>query len=75
MTEEAGTRCYEVQTSDGAYCQNRRALMELHVPDIPDQMESNEAVIDTSSNHTAKPLVRRSSHESRPPDGYDPSWN
>ena len=62
MTQEAGTRSYEVQTSDGTYRRNRRVLVEL--PDIPDQTESNEGVMDTSSSHTAEPLVRRSSRES-----------
>ena len=69
---EAGTRSYEVQTSDGTYRRNRRALVEL--PDPPNQEGSDEATMDTSSDTTAEPTTRRSSRESRPPDRLDPSW-
>ncbi len=71
VVQEAGTRSYEVQTSDGTYRRNRRALVQL--PDPPNQaeVEGTEGI----GAGTADTAVRRSSREPRPPDRLDPSWN
>ena len=66
VTQEATTRSYEVQTSEGTYCRNRKAL----VP-IPES-QPNESSVDTNR---IEPPVCRSGRESRPPNRLDTSWN
>ena len=71
VTQEDGTRLYEVQTSDGTYCRNQRAL--VHLPDLIDGQSD-----DTNPNlgaNASEPSVRRSSRMTHPPDRLDPSWN
>ena len=70
VTQEAGTRSY-VQTSDGTYRRNRRAL--VHLPDSIDGQSD-----DTNPNlgaNASEPSVRRSSRVTHPPERLDPSWN
>ena len=66
VMQEAGTRSYEVQTSEGTYRRNRRAL--VHLPDSPSRVQPIE-------ENMTEPSVRRSGRESRPPNRLDPSWN
>ena len=71
ITQEAGTRSYEVQTSDGTYRRNRQTL--VHLPDFIDGQSD-----DTNPNlgaNASEPFVRRSSRVTHPPDRLDPSWN
>ena len=77
MLQEAGTRLYEVQTSDGGvYRRNRRALVEIPNSDLFDlnvmtKTNSNEANPNTS-DITDQP--RKSTRQSQPPNQYEPSW-
>ena len=72
IVQEADTpRSYEVQTSEGTYRRNRRALIDLPNSDAAsDPIETNL----TNNDMQERPL-RRSSRESHPPDRLDTSWN
>ena len=84
VVQEAGTRSYEVQTSQGLYRQNRRALIDLPSSDRTEQsnLDSPDSEIlpvsppteDTHPTNQPDPPVRRSSRVSRPPDRLDPSF-
>ena len=84
MVQEAGTRSYEVQTSQGLYQRNCRALIDLPSSDRMEQsdLDSTDSEIlpepppseDTDPTDQPDPLVRRSSRVSRPPDRLDPSF-
>ena len=69
VTQEADTRSYKVQTSDGTYRRNRRAL--VHLPDSIDG-QSDDTNLGTNAS---EPSERRSSCVTHPPDRLDPSWN
>jgi len=69
VTQEVGPRSYEVQSQDGTYRRNRRALIEL--PDVGEETEP----VTAPSRGAAEQTTRRSNRESRPPDRFDPSWN
>ena len=84
VVQEAGTRSYEVQTSQGLYRRNRRALIDLPSSDQTEQSDSdspNSEILpephpskDTHPTDQPDPPVRRSSRVSRPPDRLDPSF-
>ena len=56
VTQEVGTRSYEVQTSEGTYRRNRKALVQI--PELPNQTESNDTVVDTNTNLSEPPIHR-----------------
>ena len=69
----------QVQTPDGTYRRNRRALVDLPNSDSTDSNTTDiEANATTETNptdtETQEPPLRRSSRERRPPDRLDPSW-
>ena len=72
VVQEADTpRSYEVQTSEGTYRRNRRALIDLPNSDAAsDPIETN-----LTDNDMQEHPLRRSSRESHPPDRLDTSWN
>ena len=82
--QEAGTRSYEVQTSDGGvYRRNRRALVEIPNSDSfnPNVMtETNLNTTETNpneSNQNTSDIAdqpQRSTRQSQPPNRYEPSW-
>ena len=81
VVQEAGTHSYQVQTPDGRFRRNRRALIDLPNTDATELIDSNETS-DTVTNETnmaeasvREHSLRRSSREKRPPDRLDPSWN
>ena len=70
VVQETDTpRSYEVQTSEGTYRRNRRALIDLPNSETFDSTETS-----LTDNMQECPL-RRSSRESHPPDRLDTSWN
>ena len=70
VTQEVETRSYEVQTSEGTYRHNCKALVQI--PESPNQTQSSDTVVDANPS---EPPIRRSGRESRPPNRFDPSWN
>ena len=72
VVQEAGTRSYEVETSEGTYRRNRRAL--IPIPEIQ-YNDTNTSVSEEMLNDKTEPTLRRSNHESNPPNRFDPSWN
>ena len=72
IVQEAGTpRSYEVQTSEGTYRRNRRALVDLPNSETEsDSIETNQ-----NGNDMQERPLRRSSRESHPPERLDNSWN
>ena len=53
VTQEAGTRSYEVQTSDGTYRRNHKAL--ICIPDSPDQ--NSDDSVNTNATEPNQPFV------------------
>ena len=79
VVQEAGTRSYQVQTPDGTYRRNRRALVDLPNSDSIDSNTTDIEANATSETNptdteTQEPPLRRSSRERRPPDRLDLSW-
>ena len=77
VMQEADTRSYEVETSDGIYRRNRRALVDIPSSDSVDPNITTDTNTDTNesnSQETMEPPLRRSSREAHPPDRLDPSW-
>ena len=72
VVQEAGTRSYEVETSEGTYRRNRRAL--IPIPEIQ-SIDTNTSVNEEMLNDKTEPTLRRSNRESNPPSPFDPSWN
>ena len=68
VTQEVGTRSHEVQTSEGTYRRNRKALVQISKS--PNRTQSNNTVVNTNTN-PSEPPVRRSGRESRPPNRFD----
>ena len=81
VVQEAGTRSYQVQTQDGKFRRNQRALIDLPNTDTTDLIDSNETPdIITNETNMAEASVqeqslRRSSREKHPLNRLDPSWN
>ena len=73
VTQESGTRSFEVQTPDGTYRRNRRALIQM--PDITNRTETDNSDLITNDTNSSEPPIRRSGRQSRQPDRYDPSWS
>ena len=76
VVQEAGTRSYQVQTPDGTYRRNRRALVDLPNSDSIDSNTTDIEANATSETNptdteTQEPPLRRSSRERRPPDRLD----
>jgi len=72
VVQEAGTRSYEVETSEGTYRRNRRDLIPL--PETqPD--DTNSSVNEEMPNDKTEPALRRSTRVPNPPNRFDPSWN
>ena len=81
VLQEAGTRSYEVQTSEGGvYRRNRRALVDLPSSDSIETTEtgtdSQEQAAETQeTTHTnTQEQPRRSSRQSQAPERLDTSW-
>ena len=81
VLQEAGTRSYKVQTSDGGvYRCNRRALVDIRNSDSLDpnvMTETNLNTTEMNSNETNPNTAdqpRRSTRQSQPPNRYEPSW-
>ena len=81
VVQEAGTRSYQVQTQDGKFRRNQRALIDLPNTDTTDLIDSNET-LDIVTNETnmaeasvQEQLLCRSSREKHPPNRLDLSWN
>ena len=72
VVQEAGMRSYEVETSEGMYRRNRRAL--IPIPETQPN-DTNTSVSEEIPNDKTEPTLRRSNHESNPPNRFDPSWN
>ena len=70
VTQEVGTRSYKVQTSEGTYRRNPKALVQI--PESPDRTQSSNTIV---NSNPSEPPIRRSGRESRPPNRFDPSWN
>ena len=64
VVQEAGTRSYEVETSEGTYRRNRRAL--IPIPEIQSN-DTNTSVNEEMLNDKTEPTLRRSNRESNPP--------
>ena len=64
MVQEAGTRSYEVETSEGTYRRNHRALIPIQEIQPND---TNTSVSEEMLNDNTEPTLRRSNHESNPP--------
>ena len=74
VTGESGTRSFEVQTSEGSYRRNRRALVQMPEDPIRNETDNSELSSTTKPVRPKSP-VRRSSRQPRPPDRFDPSWS
>ena len=72
VVQEAGTRSYEVETSEGTYCRNRIAL--IPIPETQPN-DTNTTVSEEMLNDTTEPTLCRSNRESNLPNRFDPSWN
>ena len=72
VVQEAGTRSYEVETSEGMYRCNRRAL--ISIPETQPN-DTNTSISEEMLNDKTEPTLRRSNRESNPPSRFDPSWN
>ena len=72
VVQEADTGFYEVETSEGMYRRNRTAL--IPTPEIQPN-DTNTSVSEEMLNDKTEPTLRRSNHESNPPNRFDPSWN
>lgn len=71
VQEEVAPRSYTVETPDGSYRRNRRALIQLPEGDPEITLETGD---DTEAAIEPQTQVRRSTRESRCPDRLDPSW-
>ena len=71
VVQEAGTRSYEVETSEGTYRRNRRDLIFL--PET--QPDTNSSGNEEMPNDKTEPALRRSTRVPNPPNRFDPSWN
>ena len=67
VVQEAGTRSYEVETSEGTYCRNRRDLIPL--PET--QPDTNSSVSEEMPNDKTEPALRRSTRVPNPPNRFD----
>ena len=70
VTQEVGTRSYEVQTSQGTYRRNRKGLVQI--PESLNRTQSSNTAVDMNPS---EPPIHRSGQESRPSNRFDPSWN
>lgn len=69
ITQESGTRSFQVETPEGTYRRNRRALIQM--PEVPAQQTDLTEL--SAPPESVQP--RRSNRQSRPPERLDNSWN
>ena len=83
VVEETSPRSYVVQTPDGTFRRNRRAIIsspenETHESGVS-QSEEISTSVETEDNTPSQPKEyatrSRGNRPPRPPDRFDPSWN
>ena len=75
VLEQVNERSYQVQTPEGTYRRNRRALIQLPTPSAT-VAEPPAAEHDSNNANSESDMEpqRTSSRQRRPPDRLDPSW-
>ena len=76
VLEQVNHRSYQVQTPEGTYRRNRRALIQLPTPSASVDTEPPDAEHDSNNANSESDMEpqRTSSRQRHPPDRLDPSW-